>query len=100
LPALSDPTFKQWVDQCPLRRWRYSFSPHVSIMEAAARLGVSMTLIQLWERGVHIPSGENMCRLQELIGTDTVAEWAEWFHTRPSRSSIPSKKGRRMVGPR
>lgn len=74
--------FKDWVNENPLRVWRQH--GEVSIMETASRLGVSMTLIQLWERGVHVPSEMNMTKLISLLGPGTVERWSEWYNRRPS----------------
>lgn len=73
--------FKAWVNECPLRVWR--IDNEVPIMQAASNLGVSMTLIQLWERGVHVPSGDNMRKLVDLLGPTTGKRWAQWMNNRP-----------------
>ena len=73
--------FKRWMNDCPLRHWRDEND--VTIMHAASVLGVSMTLIQLWERGVHLPNPDNMRKLETLIGPGTAHRWADWNNDKP-----------------
>ena len=73
--------FKRWMNGCPLRLWREE--QDVTIMHAASLLGVSMTLIQLWERGVHLPNPDNMRKLETLVGPGTPGRWADWINNKP-----------------
>lgn len=77
----STTSFSEWMERNPLRSWRKASG--TSIMEAASRLGVSMTTIQLWERGVNVPTDENLQSLQGLIGDDAM-RWADWWNGKPS----------------
>jgi len=42
-----------------------------------------MTIIQLWEKGVHVPSDENMTNIGELCGPGAVGAWARWWNNKP-----------------
>lgn len=82
-PGIDRKTWNQWIDQCPIRRYRQDQDPPMSVMMAATFFGVSMTLIQLWERGVHVPSEQNMRKLVDVLGPDTPKQWADWYNRRP-----------------
>lgn len=73
--------FAEWMEENPLRRWRYENG--CGVMETAARLGVSMTVIQLWERGVHVPRAYNLERIANLVGEGTIEAWNDWIERRP-----------------
>ena len=77
--------FKRWVNECPLRVWR--LNEDVPILQTASALNKSMTIIQLWERGVHIPTPENMAGIARLTGVDVdklTAAWLRWHDRKPS----------------
>lgn len=79
-------TTRNWVNENPLRRWRTDQKPKVSMMDAAAKVGVSMMSVQLWENGGMTPAPENMHRIAEIIGTsvDRLTEaWQGWRDGRP-----------------
>ena len=74
--------FDQWVAQNPLRAWRKANG--VSIMEAAARLGASMTSVQLWEKGVNVPNDGNFAKIAVLVRAAGVKRrWADWYNRKP-----------------
>ena len=81
--------FHAWIEHNPLRVWRKE--NRVAIMDAASRLGVSMTIIQLWEKGVHIPSDENLTRLEALVGDRTVQDWSDWYNAKPQLAAAGRK---------
>lgn len=70
-----------WVESNPLRVWRKK--NRMGVMQTATALGVSMTIIQLWERGTHIPSDENFDKLVALIGKRIVRDWSNWYSSKP-----------------
>lgn len=74
--------FDEWVNRNPLRQWRKE--RRVSIMQAASQLGASMTIVQLWERGVHIPGDDFMVKLEVMVGRGCSAHWNEWYNNKPS----------------
>lgn len=76
-----------WVDSNPLRRWRKSHQPPISIMEASARVGVSMTAVVLWEKGSATPGEINMAALTALIGKNAPADWDAWTASKPRLSA-------------
>lgn len=74
-------SYDAWVESNPLRTWRKAHD--WSIMRLASQLRVSMTIIQLWEKGVHLPSDANIAAIERLCGAETVARWAAWWNERP-----------------
>lgn len=83
VPQAHRKAFRTWREECPLRKWRKSHEPPITIVDAASMLGVSMTLIQLWEKGVHYPSPENMTKLVSILGAKTPGVWASWLNQKP-----------------
>jgi len=85
MPTETDQTpeeaFLEWVDKNPLRRWRHA--KKISIMRAAVALDVTMTTIQVWERGSATPSEENMAKLEEVVGNGTSRAWTRWANKQP-----------------
>jgi len=73
--------FREWVDKNPLRRWRHH--EKISIMRAAVGLGVTMTTIQVWERGTATPTDGNMDNLESVVGEGTRKAWARWAKNQP-----------------
>lgn len=82
MAATTKDDFQVWVDQNPLRVWRAETG--WSIMRTATTLGVSMTIIQLWEKGVHVPSEDNLARLQRLMGDSAIRDWSNWYSSKPT----------------
>lgn len=79
--------YRKWVDANPLRKWMRT--NHVAIMDAASRMGVSISIIQLWSRGAHTPSPESMAKIAALTETDPKAlsrSWKTWLGKRPGAS--------------
>lgn len=77
--------FREWVDQNPLRRWRFSHQPRqLPILEAAQRFGVGMSMIQMWERGVHRPGPTKMKVLAHHLGDSVDVVWDEWLASKPA----------------
>jgi len=73
--------YDQWVETNPLRRWRHERG--YSYMKACALIGVSMTVMQMWERGVNPPNPANMHRLNTVVGKGTDVAWARWLERKP-----------------
>ena len=78
-------SFDQWVDENPLRKWRLSQEPKkLSILEAAGRIGVGMSMVQMYEKGLHKPAKpEVVARMASNLGTDWSADWDAWLARRP-----------------
>jgi len=75
-------TTKEWVESNPLRTFRKA--NRLSLMEIASRMGVGLSAIQTWERGVHIPTGPNMGNLSAIMeDAELEKKWAEWYEARP-----------------
>lgn len=72
-----------WVDENPLRAWRHAQPKRVSILEAAERIGVGMSMVQMYERGVHKPGQKSADRLAKLLGDDWSKRWDVWLANRP-----------------
>lgn len=73
--------FDAWVAENPLRKWRTE--NRSSMQLAAANIGVSISMIQWWERGVHTPQGENMATIVEMVGPGTQEAWINWLNSKP-----------------
>lgn len=76
--------YEDWTQSNPLRKWMRD--NHVSIMDAAARMEVSISIIQLWSKGVHVPDEESMIKISALMDVDpkTVRRlWRVWMSKRP-----------------
>lgn len=82
--AASRAARKDWVDQNPIRAWRLSHTPKLSILEAAERIGVGMSMVQMYERGVHKPGPDRNDALTELLGKDWSKRWDKWIATKPA----------------
>lgn len=85
LSADSRAQFKEWVDRNPLRTWRHAQDPKLSILESAERLGVGMSMVQMYERGVHKPGAKSADRFAEYLGADWSDRWDAWLAARPAR---------------
>lgn len=73
---------RAWVEQNPLRRWRKARGE--TLMGTAARLGVSMLTVQLWENGGMQPSEENLAKLAALLQNPKLSQaWDSWLSQRP-----------------
>lgn len=75
---------KEWVQRNPIRAWRYSHTPRLSLLDAADRIGVGMSMIQMYERGVHRPTGARADNLAALIGDDWAQQWDQWLAAKPN----------------
>lgn len=75
---------KDWIDRNPLRAWRLAHDPKISILEAAERVGVGMSMIQMYERGVHKPGASKDDTLTKLLGADWSSRWDKWLASKPS----------------
>ncbi len=79
--------YTEWLKGCPLRKWM-SIN-HVSILDAASRMGVSISIIQLWSKGVHFPSDDSLDKiaaLMEVKPQSVKRAWRAWFAKRPGES--------------
>ena len=74
---------KEWVDRNPLRAWRHSQDPRMSILETAELVGVGMSMIQMYEKGVHKPGKSKDEALTRLLGKDWSKRWDAWLESRP-----------------
>lgn len=76
---------KAWVNRNPLRAWRFAQQPkRLSILEAASRLGVGMSMIQMYERGVHKPGPKTADQIAAALGADWSDRWDAWLASRPT----------------
>jgi DNA-binding transcriptional regulator YiaG len=86
-PAALSTSFRErhtaWVEANPLRDWRLRQTPKVTILEAASMLGVGMSMVQMYERGVHKPT-EDRTNIAAVLGTDWSKTWDRWLAAKPS----------------
>lgn len=73
-----------WVDQNPIRAWRLAHTPKLTILDAADRIGVGMSMIQMYEKGVHKPGPDRNDTLVELLGKDWSKKWDKWVEAKPA----------------
>lgn len=75
-----------WVDENPLREWRYAHRKRtLNLIEAT--LNVRRQTIYNWEHGSHHPSDENLKALASLMGVrfrDLRRQWRQWEQRRPA----------------
>ena len=71
-----------WIDQNPLRAWRRE--QKATILETAGRLGVGMSMVQMYERGVHKPGADRAAAFEKLLGSDWSERWDRWLASRPA----------------
>lgn len=86
-PTISDASRaarKDWIDQNPIRAWRLAHTPPLTILEAASRIGVGMSMVQMYERGVHKPGPDRDAALTELLGRDWSKRWDKWAAAQPA----------------
>lgn len=76
--------FAAWVEQNPIRVWRHSRDPHVPLHEAASRLGVGMSMIQMYERGVHRPGPSRKAQFAAVLGESWASDWDTWLKNKPT----------------
>lgn len=75
---------QQWIERNPLRLWRNAQQPkRLSILEAAELLGVGMSMIQMYERGVHKPGAKSEAAFATYLGSDWSKRWDKWLAERP-----------------
>lgn len=75
---------KDWIDRNPLRAWRLKHDPKITILETAERVGVGMSMIQMYERGVHKPGPSKDDVLTRLLGRGWSKQWDEWLASKPA----------------
>lgn len=82
-----------WIADNPLRSWRLSQTPKVTLSGAAELLGVGMSMIQMYERGLHKPSRDDRgAILEQLLGADWSQRWDDWKAARPTLTAPQEKK--------
>lgn len=74
-----------WIDRGPLRTWRHSQDPPMSLMDTASRLGVGMSMMQAYEKGVHKPRLSAHPKFEALLGEGWLDRWDAWLADRPDR---------------
>lgn len=74
---------QEWVNQNPLRAWRLEQEPQITLHDTAARIGVGMSMLQMYERGVHKPGPKAADGLAELLGADWSDRWDRWLASQP-----------------
>jgi transcriptional regulator with XRE-family HTH domain len=74
---------QKWIETNPLRAWRLSQDPKVTILEAAELLGVGMSMVQMYERGVHKPGSKATDGFATYLGADWSERWDAWLAERP-----------------
>lgn len=74
--------WKDWIEDNPLRTFRKE--REITVMEAATRLHISLSMIQMWERGVHFPSPENMAKIVAFTEDPEIEQrWVTWKNSQP-----------------
>jgi transcriptional regulator with XRE-family HTH domain len=73
-----------WTERNPLRAWRLRHKPKLTILEAAGELGVGMSMVQMYEKGVHKPGPSKDEVLTRLLGSDWSEKWDAWLAKRPA----------------
>ena len=82
-------TFQTWLNQHPLKLWRKSHSPRISIRTLAAMLEVNPATIVNWEGGSALPQRSNMTRIEALDSSIPQA-WEAWYREKPC---LPATSG-------
>jgi hypothetical protein len=75
---------ERWIDTGPIRAWRHSRTPPIPLLTAAGRLGVGMSMMQMYERGIHKPRASKHATFAEVLGEDWSERWDEWLARRPT----------------
>lgn len=82
--AASREALTAWVERNPLRTWRKTQTPKVTILEAASLLGVGMSMVQMYERGAHKPGPDRADAFAKVLGSDWSSRWDEWSASKPA----------------
>lgn len=75
---------RAWVEKNPLRVYRTREG--VTLMAAAALLGVGISTVQAWESGARLPSSEQYDGLATVTAGDATklaAAWERWHARQP-----------------
>lgn len=75
---------RAWVQRNPLRRWREAND--YTMADAAGKMGVAFTSVQLWETGGRLPSDDGIDRIAALMSepADKVrAAFQRWHKRQP-----------------
>jgi ribosome-binding protein aMBF1 (putative translation factor) len=73
---------RQWQSRNPLRVWRESQQPYISLQTCGSLLGTSQQAISSWECGNSWPTDHHMKNLSELLNIKQVkleGQWELWF---------------------
>lgn len=80
----------EWLEDCPLRRWRLSRPKPMGRNEAARLLDVHRTSMSNWERGIWPPNEIDQEAITRLTGI-TRQQWREWLAKRPVEAESVNK---------
>ena len=78
-------TVDHWTGTNPLRCHRRT--QQISLIKAAAEIGVSVNTLTKWEAGATMPRPENFARMAALIGRPIHEEWQRWHQSKPAGRS-------------
>jgi len=71
-----------WLEQNPLRKFRKKNK--LGLMEIAGLLGVGVSTVQTWEKGVTVPKSEKFKMLANLLNAPDIEEtWFKWLENKP-----------------
>lgn len=74
--------FELWMEANPLRVWRHESG--TSILATASKIKASMTSVQMWERGVHVPGAGHMANIAAVMNDPEVhGKWTQWKNRQP-----------------
>lgn len=80
-----DDKLKEWMERNPLRVWRKSHTPKLSLRRTAALLGVNTSSVQTWEEGSGMPNAQNMTSIAIVTkDEDLPRRWYAWWAEGPN----------------
>lgn len=60
----------------------------LTIKQLAGKLGVSANAVQRWERGIEIPTTENLVKMSKLFSVPIEYLYANFFNSKNTRKSV------------
>lgn len=79
-------THDEWLEACPLRRWRKQQSPPWSRGKLAEAAGIARMTIYYWEHGKFMPRIDTW-ELVQYVTHVTPRQYTQWFKEKPEGTS-------------